>query len=513
MAIQTVTSKDATHIYFARTNDDWFHFNQRSASFTGTVHCIKELVRRATRCRCRTRSDATSRRPASSGADDHLLRGQHDDAGHAAADARVNHFTPQALAGVVEDLDLTYDLVDRVNNPTNITSLPYTDAATGVTYTSNQIKKVNIHVGVRSESMSKPAQDYVRNHISTAVDVRSLASVDRYDTRNSADTNVKRAIMRQSNERGIAMITTLLVLMLISALLVGFTDGRHERPAVPVHRSRPRPGVLRRQRRDGEAHRRPRQPVLLERGADQRAGDGPDGDRSRRSPASRSRRPTRRRRWRRASCPPFYCGVAEDDARPSGTTGYTIMFCADARSNPTYGDVAATIKTGAVRRPDGAEDAVSAGRDGEDRRPAAKCTWSGRSKPSRSRSSSSGCSRTSTWRSSPVRTSASAAACTPTATCSCAGRRRDADAERQGDGGQGSRPAAARERRARSTTARRTTGPSTWRRRRRPTWRSLRTEGSVVDGLGSALNEPTGTRRRSAPTTATSATAARARRR
>jgi hypothetical protein len=43
------------------------------------------------------------------------------------------------------------------------------------------IKKVNIHVGVRSESISKPAQDYVRNHISTAVDVRSLASVDRYN--------------------------------------------------------------------------------------------------------------------------------------------------------------------------------------------------------------------------------------------------------------------------------------------------------------------------------------------
>jgi hypothetical protein len=43
------------------------------------------------------------------------------------------------------------------------------------------IKKVNVHVGVRSESISKPAQDYVRNHISTAVDVRSLASVDRYN--------------------------------------------------------------------------------------------------------------------------------------------------------------------------------------------------------------------------------------------------------------------------------------------------------------------------------------------
>ena len=96
----------------------------------------------------------------------------------------VNHFTPQALAGVVEDLDLTYDLVDEVTNPTNVTSLPWTDNSVNpvVTYNANQIRKVNVHVGVRSEQLSKPTQDYVRNHISTSVDVRSLASVDRYKT-------------------------------------------------------------------------------------------------------------------------------------------------------------------------------------------------------------------------------------------------------------------------------------------------------------------------------------------
>ena len=60
-------------------------------------------------------------------------------------------------------------------------SLPYTDiGGRRDTYNANQIRKVNMHVGVRSEAMSKPTQDYVRNHISTAVDVRSLASVDRY---------------------------------------------------------------------------------------------------------------------------------------------------------------------------------------------------------------------------------------------------------------------------------------------------------------------------------------------
>jgi prepilin-type N-terminal cleavage/methylation domain-containing protein len=90
----------------------------------------------------------------------------------------LNHFPPQALAGVVEDLDLTYDLYDGVVNPTAVQSLPYT--LNGVTYTESQIRKVNIHVGVRSESISKPTNDYVRNHITTSVNVRSLAAVDRY---------------------------------------------------------------------------------------------------------------------------------------------------------------------------------------------------------------------------------------------------------------------------------------------------------------------------------------------
>ena len=59
-----------------------------------------------------------------------------------------------------------------------VPQLPWTTG--GVTYTSNQIRKVNIHTGVRSELRSRFTNDYVRNHITTSVDVRSLASVDRY---------------------------------------------------------------------------------------------------------------------------------------------------------------------------------------------------------------------------------------------------------------------------------------------------------------------------------------------
>jgi prepilin-type N-terminal cleavage/methylation domain-containing protein len=169
MAIQTVTRKDGTNIYFDQ--NDWFHFNQRNAQ-QGTIMQIKDTTSTSTawvekttlfRVMMMTYYVDNVTTPTAP----RLVR-------------QVNHFEPQALAGVVEDLDLTYDLVDGVNNPAEIPSLPYTDTSADVTYSSNQIRKVNIHVGVRSEMISRPTGDYVRNHISTSADVRSLASVDRY---------------------------------------------------------------------------------------------------------------------------------------------------------------------------------------------------------------------------------------------------------------------------------------------------------------------------------------------
>ena len=173
-AMHTVTSKDSTHIYFGATSSvDWFHFNQFTAPQVPII-LIKQVQ---TTTSPWATNDKTSMFRA-------LMITYYVDNTTTPGTPRltrvVNHFTPQALAGVVEDLDLTYDLVDGANNPTNVTSLPYTDVVASVTYNSNQIRKVNIHMGVRSEVISKPAQDYIRNHISTSVDVRSLASVDRY---------------------------------------------------------------------------------------------------------------------------------------------------------------------------------------------------------------------------------------------------------------------------------------------------------------------------------------------
>lgn len=169
MAVQTVTSMSTTRVNFA--NGDWFNLNQRTAP-QGTLMQIK-----GTTSTTNAWAEQTSLFRL-------LLVTYYVDntttPGSPRLMRKVNNFTAQALAGVIEDLDFTFDLVDGINNPVAIPSLPYADAAAGVTYSSNQIRKVNVHVGVRSERTLRASKDYVRNHISTAVDVRSLASVDRY---------------------------------------------------------------------------------------------------------------------------------------------------------------------------------------------------------------------------------------------------------------------------------------------------------------------------------------------
>lgn len=89
-----------------------------------------------------------------------------------------NMATPQALAGVVEDLQFSYDLVDGTVNPANIDDVPYT--LSGNTYTSSQIRKVNLRVGVRSEEKSRTTGDYMRHYVTTVASLRNLAYVAVY---------------------------------------------------------------------------------------------------------------------------------------------------------------------------------------------------------------------------------------------------------------------------------------------------------------------------------------------
>jgi Tfp pilus assembly protein PilW len=90
----------------------------------------------------------------------------------------VNMNTAQALAGVVEDLQLTYDLVDGSTNPSNVLDVPFT--VSGNTFTSSQIRKVNLRVGVRSEEKSRSTGDYMRHYVTTVASLRNLAYVAEY---------------------------------------------------------------------------------------------------------------------------------------------------------------------------------------------------------------------------------------------------------------------------------------------------------------------------------------------
>ena len=90
----------------------------------------------------------------------------------------LNMYPAQALAGVVEDLQFTYDLVDGTTNPANVDDVPFT--AGPDTFTSSQIRKVNLKVGVRSEEKSRSTNDYMRHYVTTVASLRNLAYVAEY---------------------------------------------------------------------------------------------------------------------------------------------------------------------------------------------------------------------------------------------------------------------------------------------------------------------------------------------
>ncbi len=167
-AIQTVTRIASNTVYFEP--NDVFNFNQRSV-LQGSIMQIRNT----------SGMSPANVFSATQVVRLHILTYYVDDAttDHAPRlTRRINHFTPQALAGVVEDLNLTYDLFDGDTNPVQITSLPHTIGA--LQLNGSQVRKVNVHVGVRSESKSTLNGDYLRHHATTVVSLRGLAARDTY---------------------------------------------------------------------------------------------------------------------------------------------------------------------------------------------------------------------------------------------------------------------------------------------------------------------------------------------
>jgi prepilin-type N-terminal cleavage/methylation domain-containing protein len=174
-ALQTVTRVDGPVIHFEAS--DPFRLNQRGATIPGSITQVIPAPAAMPTCAVVASCNEilTVKRLYM-----YTYYVHADSSGVPRLMRAINHATPQALAGVIEDLELSYDLVDGVNNPTNVKSLPFT--ASGLTYLANQIRKVNVHVGVRSEVRSARTNDYLRNHVSTVVSLRNMAYVDRYDS-------------------------------------------------------------------------------------------------------------------------------------------------------------------------------------------------------------------------------------------------------------------------------------------------------------------------------------------
>jgi Tfp pilus assembly protein PilW len=86
---------------------------------------------------------------------------------------RVNMGANLAIAMGVENLQVTYDLVDGVTNPTNVDTPAVTNSA-------NQIRKANLFISARSQDVNPQTKQYFRNSMATQVGLRSLSFVDRY---------------------------------------------------------------------------------------------------------------------------------------------------------------------------------------------------------------------------------------------------------------------------------------------------------------------------------------------
>jgi Tfp pilus assembly protein PilW len=86
---------------------------------------------------------------------------------------RVNMGDRLAIAMGVENLQITYDVVDGVTNPTNV------DTPAGANG-PNQIRKANLFLLARSQDVDQQRGDFFRNSMATQVGLRSLSFVDRY---------------------------------------------------------------------------------------------------------------------------------------------------------------------------------------------------------------------------------------------------------------------------------------------------------------------------------------------
>jgi hypothetical protein len=95
-----------------------------------------------------------------------------------------NNMLGTAVAFDVENLQITYDLVDGVTNPSgikmNAADLAGTGACAPNPCSPNQIRKINVTVTGRSRTTLRQTRQFFRNSLTTQVSLRSMSFMDRY---------------------------------------------------------------------------------------------------------------------------------------------------------------------------------------------------------------------------------------------------------------------------------------------------------------------------------------------
>ena len=89
-----------------------------------------------------------------------------------------------ALAFDVDNLQISYDLVDGVTNPAEVKFTADDSNGTGRCSPNpcspNQIRKINITLSGRSRTTLRQTRQYLRNSLTTQVSLRSMSFIDRY---------------------------------------------------------------------------------------------------------------------------------------------------------------------------------------------------------------------------------------------------------------------------------------------------------------------------------------------
>jgi hypothetical protein len=158
-AIQMVTGRAGQTIQFAA--GDPMNLNQRGAQ-RGTVLQMQQPPGAYPQTTARRVLMISSYLDASNPARPRLMR-------------RINLGQDRAIGIDVENLQITYDLVDGGTNPVNVEApvAPNTPA---------QIRKANVFLSGRSHRPWSRTRQFLRNTLSTQVSLRSLSFMDRYPT-------------------------------------------------------------------------------------------------------------------------------------------------------------------------------------------------------------------------------------------------------------------------------------------------------------------------------------------